>query len=394
MDFFNYIKEFFSIAAQNNYDLGVVYEQTPQGFYSVLFVLFVLVLIVFYIVRRNFKINNAVKLSNTIVNEKSFEDFDKNLQQLINELPKRGEKLATSINENKELILSQELDLIKNFDISMKIECYLSISDKFKKLDSDSKKYNISELNSFFSEKSETLLNENLFNEIKTFIKNTSFDTNDTIHLKNILKYSNNSSSKSEILDLIKNELSKLSLAFNVEFNKLIKEISKDDSKEIYQYLEKKVTEMFEDENSVISAKVLNFFILNDEKQKVFTYISNLKNSIHLQQLYFELFGKDEDIDLDLAFVANDTKIDEDYKNYLDNKFTFNWSDLKLVKHILEAPRVLETIGHIHYRNVLERIENLETKKDNNKAISQALEIARRAEFIANEAKQIANKSK
>lgn len=394
MDFFNYIKEFFSIAAQNNYDLGVVYEQTPQGFYSVLFVLFVLVLIIFYIVRRNFKINNAVKLSNTIVNEKSFEDFDKNLQQLINELPKRGEKLATSINENKELILSQELDLIKNFDISKKIECYLSISDKFKKLDSDSKKYNISELNSFFSEKSETLLNENLFNEIKTFIENTSFDTNDTTHLKNILKYSNNSSSKSEILDLIKNELSKLSLAFNVEFNKLIKEISKDDSKEIYQYLEKKVKEMFEDENSVISAKVLNFFILNDEKQKVFTYISNLKNSIHLQQLYFELFGKDEDIDLDLAFVANDTKINEDYKNYLDNKFTFNWSDLKLVKHILEAPRVLETIGHIHYRNVLERIENLETKKDNNKAISQALEIARRAEFIANEAKQIANKSK
>lgn len=394
MDFFNYIKEFFSIAAQNNYDLAKVYEQTPQGVYSTLFLLFIILLIVFYFVRRDVKIKSAVKLSNNIVGEKSFENFDKSLEQLIIELPKRGEKLANSINENKELMLSQELALIKNFDIDKKIDCYVNISSKFARLDSLSIKYNIAELNAFFNEKSKSLLSNNLLSEIKTYINSCTFDENSVKNIKRILAFANTSSDKVDILSLLKAEISRFSFEFNVFINSFCKEISKDDSKEFFEFLDKKVKEMFENEESKISSKVLTFYYNQDQKNEVYKYLSALKNEMHLQQLYFEMFGKFEDIDLDLAFVANDTVINEDYKNYLDNKFTFNWSDLALIKKILEAPRVLETIGHIHYRNVLERIERLENQKDNNKAISQALEIARRAEFIANEAKQIANKNK
>lgn len=394
MDFFNYIKEFFTIAAQNNYDLAVVYEQTPQGFYSTLFLLLVVLFIAFYFIRRDVKIKSAVKLSNNIVSEKSFENFDKNLEQLIAELPKRGEKLANSINENKELILNSELELIKNFDISKKIDCYENISSKFSRLETLSKKYNIQELSSFFNEKSKSLINENLLNEIKSYISNCSFEQNSIEHIKSILKYCNNSENSYEILSLIKAEISRLSFEYNVSINSFSKEITKEHNKDFFDFLNKKIKDIFENEESTISSKVLKFYYNNEQKNEVFNYISSLKNEIHLQQLYYELFGKLDDIDLDLAFVANETKIQEDYKNYLDNKFTFNWSDLALVKKILEAPRVLETIGHIHYRNVLERIEKLENQKDNNKAISQALEIARRAEFIANEAKQIANKSK
>jgi hypothetical protein len=394
MDFLNNIKEFFSIASQNNFDLASTYEQTPQGVYSVLAVIFVICIIAFYFIRKNVKINSAVKLSNNIVKEKSFESFDKNLEQLIKELPKRGEKLAVSLNENKELILSQELDLIKDFDISKKIECYVGISNKFKRLDSDSKKFNINELNTFFNEKSNSLLNENLLNEIKTYINSVSFNNDEVTHVKSILAYANKSSQKIEILELLKKEISRFSFFYNIQVNIFAKQITKDDSKEIFDFLDSKLKDMFKNEQSKISAKVLNYYMQNDDKALVYSYLKSLKDATHLQQLYFELFGKADDIDLDLAFVANETKINEDYKNYLDNKFTFNWSDLKLVHHILNAPRVLETIGHIHYRNVLERIEKLENQKDNNKAISEALEIARRAEFIANEAKQIANKSK
>lgn len=394
MDFFNYIKEFFTIAAQNNYDLAVVYEQTPQGFYSTLFLLLVVLIIAFYFIRRDVKIKSAVKLSNNIVTEKSFENFDKNLEQLITELPKRGEKLANSINENKELILTSELELIKNFDISKKIDCYENISSKFSRLEILSKKYNIQELSSFFNEKSKSLINENLLNEIKSYISSCSFDDNSIEHIKSILKYCNNSENSYEMLSLLKAEISRLSFEYNVSINSFSKEITKEYNKDFFDFLNKKIKDIFENEESTISSKVLRFYYNNEQKNEVFNYISSLKNKMHLQQLYYELFGKLDDIDLDLAFVSNETKIQEDYKNYLDNKFTFNWSDLALVKKILEAPRVLETIGHIHYRNVLERIEKLENQKDNNKAISQALEIARRAEFIANEAKQIANKSK
>lgn len=394
MDFFNYIKEFFTVASQNNYDLAVVYEQTPQGVYSTFFLLLVVLAVVFYFIRRDVKIKSAVKLSNNIVSEKSFENFDRSLEQLIVELPKRGEKLANSINENKELILSQELQLIKGFDISKKIDCYVNISTKFSRLEELSKKYNIQELTSFFNEKSKLLLSENLFNEIKAYILTCAYDENSFENIKAILKYSNQSSDKLDILAILKTEISKLSFEYNVGINEFAKQISKDDSKEFFEFIDKKIKAMLEDSETKISSKVLKYYFNNEQKSEVYNYLRNLSNQTHLQQLYFEMFGKLDDIDLDLAFVSNPTVINEDYKNYLDNKFTFNWSDLALIKKILDAPRVLETIGHIHYRNVLERIEKLENQKDNNKAIADALEIARRAEFIANEAKQLANKNK
>jgi hypothetical protein len=109
-----------------------------------------------------------------------------------------------------------------------------------------------------------------------------------------------------------------------------------------------------------------------------------------LQSLYYNFFDKKDDIDLVLAFVKNETEINNNYKVYLDNKITFNWKDLELIKYILNAPRVLETIGHIDYRNVLERIEKLENEVDYNAKVSEILEIARRAETIAKEAKAIA----
>ena len=111
---------------------------------------------------------------------------------------------------------------------------------------------------------------------------------------------------------------------------------------------------------------------------------------MHLQSLYYIFFAKEDDIDLDLAFVKNQTQISENYKEHLDNKITFNWKDLGLIKYILNAPRVVETIGHIDYRNILERIEKLDNEVDFNAKVAEILEVARRAETIAKEAKAIA----
>lgn len=50
----------------------------------------------------------------------------------------------------------------------------------------------------------------------------------------------------------------------------------------------------------------------------------------------------------------------------------------------------MQVIGHIDYRNVLERIEKLESKVDFNATVAKILEVAKNAEKIAKEAKAIA----
>ena len=61
-----------------------------------------------------------------------------------------------------------------------------------------------------------------------------------------------------------------------------------------------------------------------------------------------------------------------------------------LKNEILNAPRVLQVIGYIDYRNVLERIEKLESEVDFNATVAKILEVAKSAEKIAKEAKAIA----
>ena len=43
----------------------------------------------------------------------------------------------------------------------------------------------------------------------------------------------------------------------------------------------------------------------NNEKEKVYDYISKLKDSLHLQSLYYNLFAKKDDINLGQAFFHN-----------------------------------------------------------------------------------------
>ncbi len=154
--------------------------------------------------------------------------------------------------------------------------------------------------------------------------------------------------------------------------------------------LNKKIEELFCSEREKISVAILAYVLKTDEKQKVYDYISNLKDKNHLQTLYFNFFAKSKDIDLDLAFVKNETEIVNDYKEYINSQITYNWKDLKLIKYLINSSGVLRIIGHIDYRNVLERIEKLENEVDFNATVAKILEVSRNAEKIAKEAKAIA----
>lgn len=390
MSFFENLKSFFALAKESNYDIAKIFEQDPNGALVALLVVVVIVLVIWFLISRSIKISNAVKLASNIQGSKNIDDYDSKLTKLVTELPKRGIKFANSLNAQKGEILNQELALLKDLNISEKISRYQQIASQYALMAQNSKKFKIEELTAFYEEKSKTLLDENLANEIKEYYENALFEQSDIEHVNSIVSYANSSSNPVAIINPLQNNINKFSFGYNLELFKFIRGIDKEKASNIYKTCNEKLKELFTSGEGLISKDLLEFMLANDEKENVYGYISKLENKTHLNFLYKTLFGKTDDIDLDLAFVANKTQIDADYKSHIDNRLTANWKDLGFIKYIIESDGILETIGHIDYRNVLERIEKLETEQENNKAVAEALATARRAEQIANEAKALA----
>ena len=394
MSFLEKTSDFFSLVKESNFDLGIIYSQNPNGVYVVVLVILVLLLIAAFFVRNSFKKSQLLRLVSKIQNSSDFDEFDLKLSKIVEGLPKRGVEVATSLNLLKDDILNSQLVLLKDFNVKKKIKSYKQISLQYSLIAKNSKKYAIEELTKYYEDKSKSLLDDNLSKEIESYYKNISFKENDIKYINSIVSYANTLSNPQSILAPLQDEINRFSFAFNLDLFKFVKNLTKENSGQIFENCNKKIDSIFEDGNTKISEVILSYMLDNNEEQKVYDYISNLKNPIYLQSLYFYFFAKKDDITLDLAFVKNETQINQNYKEHLDNKITFNWKDLSLIKHILNAPRVLETIGHIDYRNVLERIEKLENEVDYNAKVAEILEVARRAETIAKEAKAIARSGK
>ncbi|WP_368031148.1 hypothetical protein [Arcobacter sp. s6] len=395
MSFLEKISEFLTLVKESNFDLGLIYSQNPNGIYIVVLIILVLLLIAVFFIKNAFKKSELLRLVSKVQNSSDFDEFDRKLSKIAFELPKRGVEVASSLNVLKEDILTSQLALLKDFSIKKKIKSYKQISSVYSLIAANSKKYKNEELTKYYENKSRILLDENLKNEIETYYKNISFKENDIKYVNSIVAFANTLENPESILTPLQEEINRFSFAFNLDLFKFVKALTKEESGKIFINCNEKINSLFENSNIMISENILAYMMEIGQKEKVYEYISNLKNPIYLQSLYYRFFAKvEDDINLDLAFVKNETQINENYKEHLDNKITFNWKDLGLIKHILNAPRVLETIGHIDYRNVLERIEKLENEVDYNAKVAEILEIARRAETIAKEAKAIARSSK
>ncbi|UTJ07661.1 hypothetical protein [Arcobacter roscoffensis] len=389
MSFLENLKEFFTIAKQTNFDLAQVYAQTPNGVYSTGLVLLVILLVVLFFIRRSIKISSAVKLASQIQNSKDINEYNEKLDKLAAELPKRGLKVAQTLNAQKNEILEKELELLEELNIKEKIDKYTQIASKYELIAKNSKKYAMNELTSYYDQTAKKLLEVNLIEDINTYSKNAAFNENDLEFVNSIVKYANTTPNPDEILNSVIKEINSYSYAYNLDLVKFTKALTKDESKQVYENCTNNLELVLTSGEHKVSEIVLSY-LLEENKEDVYNYISTLENKTYLEDLYHNLFAKKDDIDLDLAFVANETKTNVDYASFIDKKITDNWKDLKLMKHIIKAPRVLETIGHVSYRSVLERIEKLETQEENNKTILEALQTARRAEALAKEAKDIA----
>ena len=390
MAFLEKTSEFITLIKESNFDLGIVYSQNSTGVYAVILIILVLLLIAAFFIRNAFIKSETLRLVSKIQNCKSFDEFDAKLLKIALALPKTGNEVISSLNLFKNDILNSQLLLLKDFSIKKKIKSYKQMSSVYSLIVKNSKKYANEELIKFYEEKSQKLLDENLMKEIEDYYKNIRFKENDTKYVNSIVSYASTLKNPQSILTPLQEQINRFSYAFNLDLFKFVKSLTRDESKEIYVNCNNKLDALFENNNSKISEVILAYMYENGEKNRVYEYISNLKNPMYLQSLYYIFFAKKDDIDLDLAFVKNQTQISENYKEHLDNKITFNWKDLGLIKYILNAPRVVETIGHIDYRNILERIEKLDNEVDFNAKVAEILEVARRAETIAKEAKAIA----
>lgn len=390
MSFFEEIKNSLSLLKESNYDFGVVYSQNPNNINIFILISIVLLLSIIILLINAFKKSQLSKDISTIKDSSDFLEFDKKLTKISKEISKRGIEIANKLNLSKNEICEKGLYLIKDFDIKEKIDAYKKISNNFDLISKNTKRYEIGELSNFFEEKSISLLEKNLLKEIESYYKNTRFCENDVEFVNSIVSYSKNLPNPFSILNPLQEEINKFSLAFNLDVYKFVKKLTKNFSGEIFVKSNKKLEDLFKNEEAIISEVILKHILENENKQKVYDYISNLKNKSYLQNLYYKFFEQSEDLDLSLSFIKNKTEIENDYKEYLNSQITYHWKDLEYVKYILNAPRVLQIIGHDDYRTILERMEKLQKEIDFEKSVSQILEVAKNAEKIAKEAKAIA----
>lgn len=389
--------DFLTLIKDSNFNISEIYKQAPNESLLVLVVLLALIAVAYFFINNSVKKSILLKELSKIENITSFKTLVEKLNLIINELPKRGELTADALEKSKEKIVHKALFFLSDFSIKEKIENYQLISKKFKQLSQSCDKYNKEKLSLYFKSKSAELLNVELNKELENYFDEVRFNLDELENINIIIEYANKQNSPYILLDKLFKNLNKFSFSHNLELYKFIEKLDKTKSKQLFDYCSDKMEKLFTSGEDVVSINILEYLYVNDNKEKVYEYIKNLKLDSYLQQLYYQLFDKKEDLDLDLAFIANATKIENDYKNYIDNSLTTNWRDKEHIQYVSKAPGVLDVLGHTEFRSLIERVDRIKTDIENSKKIEEALMIAKRAESIAIEAKsfnQINSKTK
>ncbi len=383
------ISEFLSTIKESQFNIAQIYEKAPNETMILLAIIVVAILVVYFVVSNSIKVSNTVKLVENILDSKTYDEIDKKLSILSDELPKRGVKVTDALNLVKEHLLFRTSKLLVNMTISQKIEKYQELSKKYSQIAQASKKQKNEDLVVFYEEKSKELLEVNLVEEIAYYLENVHFNENEVENVNAIVKYANSLTNPESIIDPMIQTMNKFSYGYNIDLFKLIEKLTKEDSKQVFENANEKMEELFISGDKEISKIILDYLLEKNENQKVYDYISSLSIKSYLQQLHDLYFNKKDDLNLDLAFIANPLKIDSNYKSYLDESLTTNWRDSSHIEFLSKSKGVLEVLGHMEFRTLIERIDNIKVENENRKMIEEALAIAKRAESIALEAKSL-----
>ncbi|WP_417334143.1 hypothetical protein [Halarcobacter sp.] len=381
------MSDFLSLIKESNYNLLEIYKQAPNETLIIVAVLLALIALAYFFINHSIKKSTVLKEIAKVDDIKTFDELNSKLVLFINEVPKRGEVVAKALDESKDKILFKSLKLLSTFSIKDKIKKYQIISKRFKQLSNSSSKYNNDKLTSYFKNKSLQLLSNELTNEINEYSSTTHFCQDEVENVNAIVQYANKQNSPWQILDVLFKNLNKFSFSYNIELFKFIEKLNKKESNQVYDYCKEKIDSIFTSGEDEVSVNILEYLYEKEEKEKVYEYIKTLTNTSYLQYLYKVLFDRKDDLHLDLAFIANPTQIENEYKEYIDNSLTTNWRDKEHIEFVSKSPGVLDVLGHTEFRSLIERVDRIKTDIENNKKIEEALTIAKRAESIAIEAK-------
>jgi len=383
------ISEFLSTIKESQFNIAQIYEKAPNETMILLAVIVVAIIIVYFIISNSIKASNTVKLVENILDSKTYDEIDKKLSILSEELPKRGVKVTDALNVVKEHLLFKTSKLLANMTIAKKIEKYQELSKRYSQIAQASKKQKNEDLVVFYEQKSKELVEVNLSEEIAYYLENVHFSEDEVENVNAIVKYANSLSNPKSIIDPMIETMNKFSYGYNIDLFRFIEKLTKEDSKQVFENANERMEELFNNGDKEISKIILDYLLEKNENQKVYDYISALNIKNYLQQLHDLYFNKKDDLNLNLAFIANPLKIDSDYKSYLDESLTSNWRDPSHIEFLSKSKGVLDVLGHMEFRTLIERIDNIKVETENRKMVEEALTIAKRAESIAIEAKSL-----
>ncbi len=383
------ISEFLSTIKESQFNIVQIYEKAPNETMILLAIIVVSIIVIYFLISNSIKVSNTLKLVENILDSKTYDEIDNKLSILSEELPKRGTKVTDALNTVKEHLLFRTSKLLANMTIPQKIEKYQELSKKYSQISQASKKQNNEDLVVFYGEKSKELLEVNLVEEIAYYLENVHFNEDEVENVNAIVKYANSLSNPESIIDPMIETMNKFSYGYNIDLFRFIEKLTKEDSKQVFENANEKMEELFTCGDKEISIIILDYLLEKNENQKVYNYISSLTIKEYLQQLHDLYFNKKDDLNLDLAFIANSLEIDSDYKSYLDESLTTNWRDSSHIEFLSKSKGVLEVLGHMEFRTLIERIDNIKIETENRKMVEEALSIAKRAESIALEAKSL-----
>jgi len=381
-------KSFLATAKDVNYDPMALYAKEPfvmqVGAGIIVFILFVFFLII-KSKMRHASANKALQnLDNGYI--ESFEEYQKHLQKILKTLKGAKGDFLTSLQSNKENVYNEQLRTLKELPLDEKIEKYQAMASLYAQLAKTTKD---EELQEFYAQKAQEILEEKLYNEIKEYMQNFNFTPEDVAVLEKIVAYAHTLEEPQTVLSLVTQKLENEDFGSNLEKYTFVQNLDPQTLGEIYDFCKAKQEKLFEDGETVVSAEVLEYLLENGEQEKVYSYISALTIPTHLQELYYRFFNQKGDQKLDFAFIANPLEITQEYENYLESLLTENWRDAQKLANLLEYENLTNVIGHDRVRNVIERVDTLKKEFDEKQVLQEALEKAQEAHRIALETKTL-----
>jgi len=375
------VVNFFAKAQELHFDPVALFEKEPLMMLVFGGVVFFVLLIVFSIIKKKMRYSGAHKAVQSLDSYvESFEEYQNNLRKILKTIKGAKGEFLENLKEKKENFYTDQLRSLAEEELPVKIEKYQQMATLYGEL---GKKAKDQELREFYTQKSVEILDEKLFDDIKTAMESFHFSQESIPVLESIVAFANTQDEPQKILDVVREKLANEDFGSSLEIYTFVQNLDAEKLGEIHTFAKEQQDKLFEDGERVVAAEVLEYLLDNGEEEKVYSYIRSLKVPTHLQELYYRFFDQKENKELDFAFMANPLEINQEYKHYVETLITDNWRDDTALEYIEKQEQLTRVIGHDRVRQVIERVDALRTEKEADQKVQEALTLAQEAHKIA-----------